>query len=154
MVAGATDKGLCLLEFTDRRMLETQMKRLRKLLDCVIAPGSNPHIAQLDDELKRYFAGTLKEFTVPLVVPGTEFQRAVWDSLRRVPYGKTSTYQALARDIGRPGAQRAVGKANGDNRLAIIIPCHRIVRSDGQLWGYGGGMWRKRFLIDHERKHA
>ncbi len=154
MLAGATDKGLCLLEFTDRRMLETQIKRLRKLLDCVIAPGSNPHIAQLDDELKRYFEGTLKEFTVPLIVPGTEFQRAVWESLRRVPYGKTSTYQALARDIGRPGAQRAVGKANGDNRLAIIIPCHRIVRSDGQLWGYGGGMWRKRFLIDHERKHA
>ncbi len=154
MIAGATDDGLCLLEFTDRRMLETQIKRLRKLLDCAVAPGSNPHIARLDDELTRYFEGTLEQFTVPLVVPGTEFQRAVWDSLRRVPYGETSTYAALARDIGRPGAQRAVGKANGDNRLAIIIPCHRIVRSDGQLWGYGGGIWRKRYLIDHERKHA
>ncbi|MFQ5511081.1 MAG: bifunctional transcriptional activator/DNA repair enzyme AdaA [Candidatus Krumholzibacteriia bacterium] len=153
MVAGATEDGVCLLEFTDRRMLETQIKRLRKLLNCVIAPGSNPHIAQVDDELGRYFEGTLREFTVPLVVPGTEFQRSVWENLQRVPYGETGTYDAIARAIGRPGAQRAVGKANGDNRLAIIIPCHRIVRSDGRLWGYGGGIWRKRFLIDHERKH-
>jgi AraC family transcriptional regulator of adaptative response/methylated-DNA-[protein]-cysteine methyltransferase len=151
MVAGATDEGVCLLEFTDRRMFETQIKRLQKLLDCVMAPGSNDHITRLGDELKRYFEGSLEAFTVPLITPGTEFQRAVWDQLRRIPYGKTTSYERMAREIGRPGAQRAVGRANGDNRIAIVLPCHRVVRSDGSLCGYGGGLWRKRYLLEHER---
>ena len=154
MVACATDKGVCLLEFADRQMLKTQVERIQKQLDLVIAPGSNEHIAQLDSELGRYFAGDLMEFEVPVVVPGTDFQLAVWDSLRHIPYGETSTYERLALQIGRPHAQRAVGRANGDNRLAIIIPCHRVIRSDGALSGYGGGRWRKQALLDHERSHA
>jgi AraC family transcriptional regulator of adaptative response/methylated-DNA-[protein]-cysteine methyltransferase len=155
MVAAATDKGVCLLEFADRRMLETQVRRLRRLLDgAVFAPGSNRHLERLDDELKRYFAGELRRFGVDLDVAGTPFQRAVWQRLMRVPYGRTGTYEQIAREIDRPTAMRAVGRANGDNRLAILIPCHRIVRTDGSLCGYGGGLWRKRRLLELERANA
>lgn len=154
MVAGATDDGICLLEFADRRMLETQIKRLRKHLDCAFAPGSNDHIAQLDEELHEYFDGRLRQFTVPTVEPGTDFQRAVWEQLRTIPYGMTRSYEEQARALGRPTARRAVGRANGDNRIAIVIPCHRVVASDGTLCGYGGGLWRKQHLLDHERYHA
>jgi AraC family transcriptional regulator of adaptative response/methylated-DNA-[protein]-cysteine methyltransferase len=150
MLAAATDKGVGLLEFHDRRMLETQIKRLRQLLQCEITPGVNAHLEKMEDELKRYFEGTLKQFTVPLVLAGTEFQESVWNRLLEIPYGETLSYEGLARDIGRPGAQRAVGRANGDNRLAIVVPCHRVIRSDGTLCGYGGGLWRKQHLLDLE----
>ena len=150
MVAGATDEGICLLEFADRRMLETQVKRLGKWLNAVVAPGTHPHLEHLDRELARYFAGDLREFVVPQVVPGTPFQTTVWDQLCKIPYGETRSYEQLARTIGRPTAQRAVGRANGDNRPAIIVPCHRVVRSDGSLCGYGGGLWRKQYLLDLE----
>ena len=152
VVAGATEDGVCLLEFADRPMLETQMKRLRRWLRCAFVPGCNQHIEQLDRELRNYFAGTLKEFSVPLVAPGTDFQRRVWDRLLQIPYGETRTYDQLAHAVARPGAHRAVGRANGDNRLAVIIPCHRVVGSNGELRGYGGGKWRKQQLIDHERE--
>lgn len=154
MVAGATDEGVCLLEFVDRRMFETQIKRLQKHLNCVMTMGSNEHIAELGDELKRYFSGTLEDFTVPLILPGTDFQKAVWNYLRNIPYGETRSYEQLAVAIGKPGAQRAVGRANGDNRIGIVVPCHRVVRSDGSLCGYGGGLWRKRYLLDLERAHG
>ncbi len=150
MLAGATTEGLCLLEFTDRRMLETQLKRLYGYLKAPTFPGSNEHLINTDRELREYFSGKRKHFTVPLVVPGTEFQRAIWKQLQEIPYGSTMSYDAIARGIGKPGAQRAVGKANGDNRLAIIIPCHRVIRSDGTLSGYGGGVWRKRRLLELE----
>jgi AraC family transcriptional regulator, regulatory protein of adaptative response / methylated-DNA-[protein]-cysteine methyltransferase len=98
-----------------------------------------------------YFAGERRAFSVPLHSPGTEFQVRVWTALRDIPYGRTTSYEALAATVGRPGAQRAVGKANGDNRIAIVIPCHRVVRKDGTLCGYGGGLWRKRRLLELER---
>jgi AraC family transcriptional regulator of adaptative response/methylated-DNA-[protein]-cysteine methyltransferase len=151
MIAAATDDGVCLLEFADRRMLPTQIARLQKLLNAKFAPGRNPHLVRLETELERYFAGALREFTVPLVVPGTEFQRAVWEALQRVPCGETSSYEWLAREVGRPSAVRAVGHANGDNRIGIVIPCHRIVGKDGRLVGYGGGLWRKEALLKLER---
>lgn len=154
MVTGATSEGICLLEFADRRMLETQIKRLRGWLNCLFAPGINEHIERLDEQLAQYFAGSLRDFTVPLIAPGTDFQRAAWDYLSGIPYGETRTYRDEASAIGRPAAQRAIGRANGDNRLAIVIPCHRVVRSDGHLSGYGGGLWRKRYLLDHERKNS
>jgi AraC family transcriptional regulator of adaptative response/methylated-DNA-[protein]-cysteine methyltransferase len=88
---------------------------------------------------------------VSLVAPGTPFQERVWTRLGEIPCGETMSYEGLARAIGRPGAQRAVGRANGDNRIAILIPCHRVVQKNGQLRGYGGGLWRKRFLLDLER---
>ena len=151
MVAVAAATGLCLLEFADRPMLATQLGRLRRLFRASIVAGGSPHLEQVEAELQAYFAGTLREFTTPLVLPGTPFQSAVWARLRAIPYGETRSYEEQARAIGRPGAQRAVGRANGDNRLAIVVPCHRVVRADGALCGYGGGLWRKRRLLEHER---
>lgn len=151
MVAAAGDDGLCLLEFGDRRMLQTQLATLRRRLGCTMVPGEHPVLAQTQTQLERYFSGQLVDFTVPLVAPGTEFQEAVWTALRAIPSGETVTYSELARRIGRPSAVRAVGSAVGDNRLAIIIPCHRVVGSDGRLTGYGGGLWRKQRLLEHER---
>jgi AraC family transcriptional regulator of adaptative response/methylated-DNA-[protein]-cysteine methyltransferase len=154
LVAGATGEGLCLLEFADRPMLETQIKKLRKYMDCAVTPGSNRHIEQIDAELAEYFAGERTDFEVALVVPGTDFQKQVWDALGQIPYGETRSYEEIARVIDNPKAVRAVGRANGANRIPIVIPCHRVVRADGSLGGYGGELWRKRFLLrleGHER---
>lgn len=151
MVAGATNEGVCLLEFADRRALVHQVDTLKRRLASVIVPGSHRHLAQLSRQLAEYFDGSRRDFTVPLVHPGTVFQERVWAALKQIPFGQTRSYEALARAIDRPGAQRAVGRANGDNRIAIIIPCHRVVRSDGTLCGYGGGLWRKQFLLDLEK---
>ena len=151
LVCGATSEGICLLEFTDRRMLETQFTTLRKRFACAIVPGENEHLDRLRDELADYFAGNRQRFSVPLVYPGTPFERRVWDELLRIRYGETRSYDALARTIGCAGAPRAVGQANGRNRIAIVIPCHRVVNKNGQLGGYGGGLWRKRFLLDLEQ---
>ncbi len=151
LLAGATAAGVCLLEFPDRRAVERQLATLRRRLGTAIVPGRNAHLESLADQLARYFDGKLTEFTVPLITPGTPFQQAVWKQLRRIPFGRTCSYEQLARDIGRPGAQRAVGRANGDNRVAIVVPCHRVVQKNGALRGYGGGLWRKKFLLDHER---
>lgn len=147
LLAGASEAGLCLLEFADRLVLETQVERLRKALGCSLTPGSNRHIEQVERELAEYFAGQRTDFDVPLVVPGTEFQRQVWTALGRIPYGETRSYEDIARAIDNPKAVRAVGGANGANRIPIIIPCHRVVRSDGALGGYGGELWRKRYLL-------
>ena len=151
LVAGATSRGICLLEFTDRRMLDTQFATLRKRFDVAIVPGENQHIKQLRTELKDYFKGSLKRFSVGLVYPGTPFQQSVWQELQRIPYGKTVSYEGLARRIGSPAAQRAVGHANGLNRIAIVIPCHRVVNKNGKLGGYGGGLWRKQRILSLER---
>lgn len=150
MLAVASDTELHLLEFTDRRMLATQLERLRKLADCVITPGPSKLIAQTEAELAEYFEGKRKEFGVSLAIAGTPFQESVWRQLLKIPYGKTLSYDGLATRIGRTGAQRAVGTANGCNRIAIIIPCHRVIRSDGTLSGYGGGVWRKQRLLEIE----
>jgi AraC family transcriptional regulator of adaptative response/methylated-DNA-[protein]-cysteine methyltransferase len=152
LIAAANPVGICLLEFTERRALRAQLSVLRKRMGCAIVPGHNEQLAHLKDELERYFAGTLTEFGVPLVAPGTAFQRSVWERLRRIRYGHTRSYEQMARELGKPGAQRAVGRANGDNRVAILIPCHRVVRNNGELGGYGGGLWRKQFLLEHERR--
>jgi AraC family transcriptional regulator of adaptative response/methylated-DNA-[protein]-cysteine methyltransferase len=150
LVAGATDRGVCLLEFSDRRMLEAQLESVRQRLGPVL-PGSHRLLDQLRSELAEYFTGARRDFTVPLVYPGTPFQVKVWDALLRIPYGETYSYEKLAWSVGAPGAQRAVGHANGLNRLAILIPCHRVVNKDGKLGGYGGGLWRKQLLLDLER---
>lgn len=150
MLAGAVDEGICLLEFADRRMLETQLKILGRRLGVRPALCANGHLENLAHELAEYFAGARTVFTVPLVMPGTEFQQQVWRRLLAIPCGTTLSYAELAADIGRPGARRAVGTANGANRLAVVVPCHRVIRSDGSLSGYGGGLWRKQALLDHE----
>jgi O-6-methylguanine DNA methyltransferase len=108
-------------------------------------------LRELAAQLEAYFAGTLKAFDLPLDYRGTEFQVSVWDRLLDIPYGETLSYSRMAEELGRKDAQRAVGKANGDNRIAIIVPCHRVVKVDGTLCGYGGGLWRKRRLLDLEQ---
>jgi AraC family transcriptional regulator, regulatory protein of adaptative response / methylated-DNA-[protein]-cysteine methyltransferase len=152
LVAGANGKGVCLLEFTDRRMIETQFRTLRQRFKCAIVPGENELLKRLKDELAGYFAGTRTRFDVPLVYPGTPFQELVWKALLEIPYGETRSYEELANLIGAPGAQRAVGHANGQNRIGIVIPCHRVVNKNGRLGGYGGGLWRKQFLLDLEKR--
>jgi AraC family transcriptional regulator of adaptative response/methylated-DNA-[protein]-cysteine methyltransferase len=150
MVAGSTDRGVCLLEYTDRRLLERQLGRVRKWRGQAAVLGENDALRQLRSELAAYFAGELREFTVELDSEGTPFQMKVWDALRAIPYGETRSYGQLARGLGMPTALRAVAQANGVNRVAIVIPCHRVIGSDGELTGYGGGLWRKRALLELE----
>lgn len=154
MLAGTTEAGICLLEFTDRRMLETQITRLKKQLKAEMVPGNHPHFNILDLQLKEYFGGRRKVFDIPLVFPGTDFQKKVWTVLQSIPAGETRTYRQQAEAIGNPAAVRAVAKANGDNRISILIPCHRVIGSDGKLTGYGGGLWRKEWLLAHEKGHS
>ena len=147
LVAAAVDEGVCLLEFNDRRMLEAQLARLRRLFDRPALHGDHPHLTQLRRELSDYFAGTRKSFDVPLHAPGSDFEQRVWRELQRIPCGETRSYIELARAIGAPNAARAVGRANGMNRVALVIPCHRVIRDDGTVGGYGGGRWRKEWLL-------
>lgn len=154
MFVCATERGVCLLEFTDRRMLETEFRDLQRLLKARIMPGENHHTRQAVEEIGEYFAGTRQRFGMMLDTPGTAFQRTVWDGLLEVPYSQTTHYQALAKHIHKPDAVRAVASANGMNRVAIVIPCHRIIGKDGSMTGYGGGIARKEWLIAHERKHS
>ena len=151
LVVGATDDRICLLEFSDRRMLETQLQTLRRRFRAVLVPGRHRLVGELRRQLDQYFAGRRREFDLPLVHPGTPFQQEVWKALLGIPYGRTRSYQDVARLVGRPRAVRAVGTANGMNRIAILVPCHRVVNSNGELGGYGGGLWRKRWLLDLER---
>jgi AraC family transcriptional regulator of adaptative response/methylated-DNA-[protein]-cysteine methyltransferase len=154
MIMGVSDQGLCLLEFAERRMLDTQLKHLRQRMGRVFLPGDHPLMQQVKNELDAYFEGSLREFSVPLQAPGTVFQESVWDALRKIPYGETRSYGDIAEQINHSSAVRAVGRANGDNRIAIIIPCHRVVGSDGELTGYGGGLWRKEYLLAMEQAQA
>jgi AraC family transcriptional regulator of adaptative response/methylated-DNA-[protein]-cysteine methyltransferase len=151
LIAGATAQGICLLEFTDRRMLETQFKTVQRLFRLPAVPGTNEHLQRLQIELAEYFAGSRQHFTVPLIYPGTPFQQRVWSELLKIPYGQTRSYQELAAVVGSPQAVRAVGRANGQNRIAILIPCHRVINKNGALCGYGGGLARKKYLLELER---
>ena len=154
MRAATTERGICLLEMgsPERRSRETQ--ELEAAFDEPMCEGSHPLLDQLAGELTGYFNGELTEFTVPLDTPGTYWQRRVWNELVRIPYGETVSYGELATRLGNPGGSRAVGLANGKNRVSIVIPCHRVIASDGTLHGYGGGLPRKRWLLDHEQTHA
>lgn len=151
IMAAGTEDALYLLEFWDRRMLETQFQVLEKRLGMVFFPGETAATRQIAEELKAYFDGDLRKFETPLAFPGTAHQQAVWQALLDVPPGQTWTYGELAQKVGKPKAVRSVARAVGENRLAIVIPCHRIVGSDGSLTGYGGGLWRKRQLLALEQ---
>jgi AraC family transcriptional regulator of adaptative response/methylated-DNA-[protein]-cysteine methyltransferase len=154
MIMGVSDQGLSLLEFADRRMLDTQLKYLRQHLGRVFLPGDHPMMQWVKTELDSYFNSNLQEFTMPVQAPGTGFQESVWQALRRIPYGKTRSYAEIAGEIGHPTAVRSVGRANGDNRIAIVIPCHRVVGADGELVGYGGGLWRQDYLLKLEQAQS
>jgi len=150
MMAGAMDKGICLLEFIDRRMLETQLKRLKKLFSAEVVAGEHKLFIDLHLQLNQYFEGKRQSFDLPLVIDGTPFQQRVWKALLGIPFGETRSYKQQAEAINRNAAVRAVAKANGDNRISIIIPCHRVIGSNGKLVGYGGGLWRKQYLLNLE----
>jgi AraC family transcriptional regulator of adaptative response/methylated-DNA-[protein]-cysteine methyltransferase len=153
MLAIAGDRGLELLEFVDRRALETELRELRRSLCGVIVPGDHPILRQTRKELSEYFESRRREFTMPLNQRGSEFQLKAWGALCRIPYGETRSYSDMAREVGSPAAVRAIGRVNGQNRIAIIVPCHRVIRADGTLCGYGGGRWRKQWLLEHEQQN-
>jgi AraC family transcriptional regulator of adaptative response/methylated-DNA-[protein]-cysteine methyltransferase len=148
---GALEAGICLLEFSDPVRMARQQAALSRHLGVPLLPGKHRWLTQLAGELTEYFAGTRREFSVPVVAPGTDFQQRVWTALRSIPYGVTWSYAELARQVGSPAAHRAVGTANGANRVALVIPCHRVVNTGGALGGYGGGLWRKRWLLEREQ---
>ena len=153
LVAAAVDEGLALLEFGTERRLASQAAALaRHFGPCRV--GQHPMIDQAARQLDEYFAGTRKQFDVPLVIRGTPFQELVWQTLLEIPYGASCSYSDVARKLERTNGQRAVGLANGQNRLAIIVPCHRVLEQGGGLRGYGGGLERKQFLLDLERRHT
>ncbi|MBA2408483.1 MAG: methylated-DNA--[protein]-cysteine S-methyltransferase [Gammaproteobacteria bacterium] len=131
--------------------MNAHIAALRKRLDAPVVPGSNAHLVKLQGELADYFAGSLRRFSVPLSYRGTTFQQRVWEQLLAIPYGETRSYEQLAIATGNPKAVRAVGHANGLNRICILIPCHRVINKDGRLGGYGGGLRRKQYLLEHER---
>ncbi|MBC2189609.1 bifunctional transcriptional activator/DNA repair enzyme AdaA [Listeria booriae] len=150
MIAIANNEALTLLEFVDRRGLETEIETLRKKWHAAIIPGESPIFNQLSLELEAYFKGDLAIFETPIAYIGSEFQQTVWHALQAIPAGTTSTYGQLAVKIGNPKAVRAVARANGANQLSILVPCHRIIGRNGDLTGYGGGLARKEWLLKHE----
>lgn len=150
MFACAVEEGICLLEFTDRKNIEKQFQSLSKALNSEIVQGENKHFKQLESELKEYFEGKRQQFEVPLYITGTEFQGKVWQLLREIPLGETRTYKQQSERLGNIKAIRAVGTANGINKIAILIPCHRVIGSKGDLVGYAGGIWRKQKLLELE----
>ncbi len=154
MLAIADDRGLHIVDWVDRRGLERAIERLRARERAAIVPGSHPILAQIEREMKAYFAGTLIAFETPLAQWGTPFQNSVWQQLLAIPRDETRSYADLARNLGTPKAVRAVARANGDNFRGVIIPCHRVIGSDGSLTGYGGGLARKQWLLDHEKSFS
>ena len=154
MMAVADEEALWLLEFVERRALKRELERLQLKTKSTIVPGRASPIDSIEKELKAYFDGSLKEFKTPLHLLGSPFQKLAWNALVDIPYGETRSYTDQAVVIGKPLACRAAANANGANQIAIVIPCHRIINSNGELGGYGGGLARKKWLIDHEKVHA
>jgi AraC family transcriptional regulator of adaptative response/methylated-DNA-[protein]-cysteine methyltransferase len=152
MLAAASHQAVCQLEFADRRGLEKSYAEMRRRFKLPVLPGENPILKQLHTELREYFDGTRQQFTVPVELRGTMFQARVWRELQRIPFGQTASYEAIAKKIGSPSAVRAVARANGTNRLYLLVPCHRVIAKDGSLSGYGGGVWRKQRLLELERR--
>ncbi len=154
MLAIAGDDGLHVLDFVDRRGLERKLITLRQRLGVIVVPGRHPTLSAAASQLGEYFAGERMHFDLPLVPTGSPWEQSAWTHLRSIPPGETESYGAMAAALGRPGAARAIGRANGLNYLSIVIPCHRVIASDGKLTGYGGGLWRKQWLLNHERIHV
>ena len=154
MIAVADDEGLRLLEFIDRRATERELSILRKRLRTNAVPGDHPHLTATRQQLNDYFSGKSLEFNIPLAPVGSDFQKQAWEILRSIPVGETRSYSWMAKRLGDENARRAVGRANGTNMICIVIPCHRVIRADGTLCGYGGGLWRKKWLLDHEQNYC
>ena len=153
MIAVADNAALYLLEFENRVALRGELRHLERnhgLIDSRSNAVLEMLIAHLDD----YFAGEYAAFQIPTVQHGTPFEEAVWQALKQIPPGQTRSYGDIAEMIGQPEKSREVGQANGANRISLVVPCHRVIGADGSLVGYGGGLWRKKWLLDHERRYA
>lgn len=151
VIAIANETALYLLEFVDCRGLEREMERLKQRTKSPIIPGKTAIIQSIENELSQYFKGKLSTFKTPLFLLGSPFQQKVWQALQKIPHATTCSYTDIATAIGKPTACRAVANANGANQIAIVIPCHRVINADGALGGYGGGISRKQWLIEHEK---
>jgi AraC family transcriptional regulator of adaptative response/methylated-DNA-[protein]-cysteine methyltransferase len=151
MLAIADDDGLRLLEFVDRRAMERELSILRQRLRTNVVPGEHRYLDLIRTQLADYFSGKNLEFDVPAAPVGSPFQLRAWELLRSILPGQTRSYSWMAKQLGDVDMRRAVGRANGENMMCIVIPCHRVIRADGTLCGYGGGLWRKKWLLDHER---
>lgn len=151
MLACANDDGVILLEFLEKKNLQKELDEISKSLKANINFGEHNHLILLESELENYFKGDLKDFSVPLNPVGTEFQKKVWEILRQIPYGETKSYTEQSEIMGNPKAIRAVANANGQNKISILIPCHRVIGSNGTLTGYSGGIERKKKLLQLEK---
>ena len=151
MLAISDEESLLLLEFVDRKGLENEIKRLRTRLNATLLPEKVSVLEQIEEEINQYFEGELTDFKTPIRYLGSEFQQRVWNELRKIPVGHTVSYKELAVNIYNPSACRAVARANGMNQLSIVVPCHRVINSNGELGGYGGGIARKEWLLNHEK---
>lgn len=154
MIAGATDEGICLFDFEFRKMMPAIRKRIGSFLQYDFAEGEHKLIEQLQEQVNEYFKGNRQHFDLPLLLTGSAFQQKVWEALHTIPYGSTRSYMQQTKVLGDEKAIRAVARANGENCLAIIVPCHRVVGSDGSLTGYAGGLQAKKWLLEHEAKYA
>jgi AraC family transcriptional regulator of adaptative response/methylated-DNA-[protein]-cysteine methyltransferase len=154
MRIGASDQGICLFDFQYRRSIDSIMKRIETVSGKSFVDGDHRYFKLLQQQISEYFAGTRKDFDLPLHLEGTAFQKSVWQGLLTIPYGEIRTYKQQSVFLGNEKAIRAVAGANGENGIAIIIPCHRVIGTNGSLTGYGGGLQRKKWLLDHERKYA
>jgi AraC family transcriptional regulator of adaptative response/methylated-DNA-[protein]-cysteine methyltransferase len=150
LIAGTTESGCCLFEFGDRGGIERIRARMMKRYRLEMKEGTNSLLSEIEKQSSEYFNGKRREFELPIDQKGTAFEKRVWEALMGIPYGETRSYGEIAAQLGKPGAARAVGRANGMNYLAVIIPCHRVIEANGALRGYGGGLWRKRWLLEHE----
>jgi len=147
MTALLSARGLHLLEFSDRPGLSRHLEPLLPCIDTFSGTHAKRHLNSLRAQLTGYFRGQRKNFDLPLALAGTSFQLQLWTLLRQIPYGETRRYREMANVMNKPGASRAVGHANARNPVAILVPCHRVLGSDGKLHGYGGGLWRKQALL-------
>ncbi|OGT39937.1 MAG: hypothetical protein A3E81_02120 [Gammaproteobacteria bacterium RIFCSPHIGHO2_12_FULL_36_30] len=152
MIAIADEKYLYLLEFTDCKKCDREIKNLKNEVRSNIVSGKNIILKKIEKELKNYFSGKDFNFTTPMKLIGSDFQKNVWKTLQKISPGKTQSYLDTAKAIKKPKAFRAVANANGANKLAIIIPCHRVINTDGKMGGYAGGIARKEWLLAHEKK--
>ncbi len=154
MIAGATVEGIYFCVFDENPLSEFDTKSISPFFEVETDQFLNPHLEILKIQLGEYFEGKRKEFSIPIAVRGTEFQHKVWAMLQNIPYGTTQTYKQQSENLNQPLAIRAMAHANGQNPIVIVIPCHRVIGTNGKLIGYAGGLWRKKWLLEHERNNS
>lgn len=154
IIAGATSKGICLLEFDEPERIEKHTKHFLKNSNSELIPGESPYFEELEKQISAYFEKKITIFSIPLDLIGSDFQLQVWNELLKIPFGQTRSYKQQSIAVGNVKSIRAVASANGDNAVSILVPCHRVIGSDGSLTGYGGKIWRKKYLLELESKQG